>query len=281
MVATMHPARRAVLDEIRRLERNTSRKIGRLRRNGANDKALSKVDPRNTRPAGTDLRALRRYAARLERFTARQTRYAIGSQGALLSWSKWLEYTRVERKLNKKRAREFASIADIPTPAGMTVRQYFATFRPDRPHMTTPERYDRFMPLKRKPRSIKSDKALDKLIAKVRFEATDKRREQRLDNSISGIRKMIKTVIDSGYLSDADKATLRKVLSMSRGQYDALWNFTNRFANAVSLWYLISQNRMLPREKQDLFMLDVQESVRRNSSEEIAKYVKWASKLKI
>lgn len=277
----MHPARRRVLDEIRRLERNTGRKISRLRREGADRRQLDRFDPRHTKPEGNDLRSLRRYAARLARFNSRETRFVVGSGGALLSWRKWLDYQRAERALNKKRAREFDVIADIPTPAGMTVRQYFATFRPDRPHMTTPERYDRFMPLKRRPRSVKSDKALDKLIAKVRLEATDKRREQRLDNSIRGIHKMIKTVIDSGYLSEQDKATLRQVLKMSRGQYDALWNFTNRFANALSLWYLISQNRMLPREKQDLFMLDVQESVRANSSSEIAKYVKWSSKLKI
>lgn len=112
--------------EAKRLRRNATAKVGRIRRNYGVDLSGSNNDPRrdNSTIDRMDSRQLKTLIRNTSKFLDRNTGFVAGAKGVVIPINVWRDYKRVETRFNAKADAHRAQFADMVIPGStMTVQE--------------------------------------------------------------------------------------------------------------------------------------------------------------
>ena len=255
----------ALRAEAAKAHRNASKKISRNRVKRGAEIGGSEFDPR--KPMSNIKRYNRKqldaYIRKLNDFNSRKTQFVPDSKYRPMPADKWRQYKSVEKDMNTQMQKRFASFADRVLPNGMTVAQRLAMTETIHPQMHNPASDAGVREIDRRSKSIRSLQALNKLIIDTKRRGTPKDRE-RIEKAN---RKSVNSMLDAIGNDDWRK----RIAKLSSGQFDILWNASGDFANAMSMYYEITQKLLSGADAATRWM----ESVSKNAVSDIEEFLKW------
>ena len=227
----------ALIAEAKRLHRQVTKKVSRIKQTTGALVSGTSVDPRKA-PAQRqtmNARALRSYIGSLEKFLSRKEQFVAGSRGTPIHRNKWQEYKRAEAAANQNVSNLYNKVKDKKLPNGMTVDESNAMRAAIHPQMTNPS-VNTPRPLDRQPKSIERESALDKLTADVKERQSEKWFRSKVSAGRDQWRQMV-DLIDTVRQEPEQPPTQRdRVDALSDDQFAALLFYTN-FMEDASLNY--------------------------------------------
>jgi len=252
-------ASREELEALRELavkrHRAASQKVSRLKRNKGVDVSGTRNDPRTVDPERfkrMNSIQLGAHIARLDKFVSRETQFAAGARGKILSGDLWQRNRQLQAHVNKQRERKFESIKDIHIPSFGTVVvngksvpatvENMQAMKPIHPVTGNPSSRAPHLPVNISSKSIPSDKQLRKankeLEAKASAEYND--RLVRRDRKITS--KFLSTIAKVN--SSKELKEIRNIYKgLTPGQFEFMWNYT-KFSDISSFDYEIAKSKL-------------------------------------
>lgn len=253
--------------EVKRLRRNATRKVARLKRVNGVDISGLPIDVR--RPLKSEDRyntsSLLAYKRQLESFLSRKNQYVPDAHKRPIPKAKFDRYDRLQKQRKKTIEGQFGGrYNSIKLPSGETISERNARLTPRFPvmggaatHRITGDTY-------RRPHNIASEDALDKLIKKYEKESGKDFLNRNLESARASVDAML------NYLGDDE---IRKsVESMSDDQF-MLWWYYGGGAESLSTEY--DFEKLMEADPRKSFLSEGRQ-LRREMVEDS---VKWAKKV--
>lgn len=274
-------SRKNRLNELREqaatLEGRTGRKISRNKSTKGVEIAGTKFDPRRdpSKVSRYNTRQLESYVKSLQTFNGRSTQFEAGVRGAPLPrFGKygWQNYKAGENAVRAQAAKVMEPVQDVRLPGpgstpkniregDETISQRAAKIRGKHPTVTN----QGYLPPERQPKNIKDADSLAKLTKANAKRMTKTFQAKEHKRAREELKQMVAVFQDDDLTNN--------IASLTKGQFDMLWNFT-KFADALSLTYHHIQSK--GKRKQDLpqEMID-------NQVNQAKTLVEWVKKFKI
>jgi len=271
-------SRKNRLNELREqaatLESRAARKISRNKSTKGVIIDGTPSDPRrNPAKVGRyNTRQLESYVKSLQTFNSRSTQFEAGVRGAPLPRQQWQKYKAGENAVRAQAAKVMEPVQDVRLPGpgstpkniregDETIAQRAAKIRGKHPTVTN----QGYLPPERQPKNIKDADSLAKLTKANAKRMTKTFQAKEHKRAREELKQMVAVF--------QDDVLTNNIASLTKGQFDMLWNFT-KFADALSLTYHHIQSK--GKRKQDLpqEMID-------NQVNQAKTLVEWVKKFKI
>lgn len=251
-------ASREELEALRELavkrHRAASQKVSRLKRKKGVDVAGKREDPRTVDPERfkrMNSIQLGAHIARLDKFVSRETQFAAGPRGALLTGQLLAQNQRLQAAINRQRDKNFDAVKDIHIPSfgtktvnGKSVpitAEMQAAMKPVHPVTGNPSSRAPHIHINIGPKSFANDKQLRK---------SNKELEARLISEAQMIEKRDRKIM-STFMKTIAKINrspeLKEVRSIYKdltpGQFEFMWNYT-KFSDISSFDYEIAKSKL-------------------------------------
>jgi len=211
------------------------------------------------------------YIAKVDSFVSRETQFVAGAKGKPLPATggryTWGNYARMQKQLNKDKAKGLADISDIYIPSqGMTVGERVEMSTPKHPVMSPPASYAPHIPYSKSSRGIPNEKQLKELVRDMERKQGGAYFEKKHKSQLTAAKKMIKGI--------SNKELAKEFKSLTPWEFNLLWNYTN-FAEVTATDYVIRQSMM--HDKKELAWYDHALNTQLSQAKERIKEIKAIS----
>lgn len=256
-----------------------TKKVSRLNTEMRIDMSGSKYDVRRDlgKVARYNSRQLNAYIKQLVQFNSRATQFVPDAHYRPVPRAKWEAYKRVESEMNKRKTSAFDRYKDLRLPGrvvggrrqpGMTIEQFERMSRPPVPLMADVASNSPARPTNRGSRSVQSEKALARLIAKARKDFTAKDLRSRARQHRETINKMLSSV---GHYD-----LMRQINRLTSEQIMVLVEYSGKFMHALSSLYYHAMARLKASEElEDRYMDELEKS----AYDEVQTLIEWSKQI--
>jgi len=259
------------------LEQRAGRKMARVKRNTGAVVAGSNFDPRrDTSKVGRyNTRQLASYVQDLKTFNSRGTQFSSGVRGAPLPRAGrggWQDYKAGESMLKTRFEQQIKPFENerLPGPGSKpgaiklgseTIGQRAEKIRAKHPTTTN----QGYKPPERQPFNVKDAESLNKLTKANRKRMTKKFMKDEHKRAREEFGRMVADFKDEGLTNS--------VATLSKGQFDILWNFT-KFADSMSLAYHHIKSKYTAKQQMPQEIID-------NQVNQAKVLIEWVRKFKV